>query len=259
VQRILNNWFVKWVLAPVAVLWALGWGYIQINYPTCTFRYKLTAEVMTPDELKSGSSVVEVSYSHNADWGGGPKTYDTLLGEAVFIDLGKGKNLFVTLGTLDSGRPSPNWYHINPLKEPADYYKMVGALNPIWLPIKMFELGRTREKEREMCQRVSKFYGTPAKSVPLNNLPTLVTFGDLRQPDTAATVNPNDLVATFGAGYTMAAKIEISNASVTNRIHDLLPWVPDHITDKVGGGANRLGVFSLFKFPLPTEETGLRN
>jgi len=54
-----------------AVLGGMGYFWYQSNYPTCTFRYKLTAEVNTPDGVKTGSSVIEVSYSHNGDWGGG--------------------------------------------------------------------------------------------------------------------------------------------------------------------------------------------
>jgi hypothetical protein len=227
VQRILNNWFVKWVLAPVAVLWALGWGYFQINYPTCTFRYKLTAEVMTPDGLKSGSSVVEVSYTtQSAPLSQGGR-FDSVLGEAAYVDLGDGKNLFVTLGTLDSAQPVQHWYSPNrgsPLIEPSAYENMKGALDPIWLPIKIFRLGRTPGNEREMCWRVSKFKDGTVQSVELSNLPTLVTFSDMHQPLTAKTVNPNDLATTFGAGYFMTAKIEITTKKVTHVIDGVLPW-----------------------------------
>lgn len=81
---IIRSKFVRWVLAPIAVIWALGWAYMQHEYPTCTFRYKLTAEVQTPVGLKTGSSVVEVSYQRGGDWGGGTHAYDTLRGEATY-------------------------------------------------------------------------------------------------------------------------------------------------------------------------------
>ena len=104
-----QNRLVRWVLAPALVLSALGWGYFQINYPTCTFRYKLTAEVMTPDGLKTGSSVVEVSYTtQSAPLSQGGR-FDSVLGEATYVDLGDSKNLFVTLGTLDSAQPVQHW------------------------------------------------------------------------------------------------------------------------------------------------------
>jgi hypothetical protein len=254
VQRILNNWFVKWVVAPVAVLWALGWGYIQINYPTCTFRYKLTGEVTTPDGLKTGSSVVEVSYQRGWDWGGGPHAADTLTGEATYVDLGGGKNLFVTLGTLDSGRKNEKTDHVlfmgRILNAPADYLALSGALDPIWLPIKIFRLGRTYSQEPEMCRRASKFKDGVAQSVELNNLPTLVTFSDRHQPLTAKAVNPNDLVASFGNGYSLVAKIEIVTETVTRVIDDVLPWArTDDRTGLYDNGRelNRLTRWSFYK------------
>jgi hypothetical protein len=253
---------IRWVFATIVVFWVFGWVYIQINHPTCTFRYKLTAEVMTPEGLKTGSSVVEVSYgSQVAPLAQGGR-YDTLLGEATYVDLGHGKNLFVTLGSLDAAQSKERSnlpYRSSSLIESSDYEKMKWALDPLWLPIKIFKLGRTPGQERDMCQRVSKLFETPAETVPLNNLPTLVTFADLSQPLTGMAVNPNNLVGRFGAGYTMVAKIEFSKADITHRIDDLLPWVQDQTFGKVVGTSNRLGGFALFKFYQPTEETYLRN
>jgi hypothetical protein len=257
VQRILNNWFVKWVLAPVAVLWALGWGYIQINYPTCTFRYKLTAEVMTPEGLKSGSSVVEVSYQKSLgllpDSRG--KHFDSLRGEAVYVDMGNGQNLFVTLGTLDSNRPSPGWLHSNPFREPSEYELMIGSLDPIWLPVKLFRLGRAEGKELEMCRRVSKFNGAKPEPINPNNLPTLVTFSDLHQPETAQVVDPHNLAAIFGVGHSLAARIEISNEPITHTIDGILPWLQPQTTGKDSRPPNRLAWWEFYKFSQPAERS----
>jgi hypothetical protein len=259
-MAIFRNRFVKWVLAPVAVLWALGWVYFQYEYPTCTFRYKLTAEVMTPIGLKTGSSVVEVSYQRGGDFGGGPHAYDKLLGEATYVDLGGGKNLFVTLGTLDSGRKDEDTDHIlflgRILNEPTDYELLKSALDPIWLPIKIFKLGRTYGQEPEMCRRVSRFNDGATQPVELNNLPTLVTFSDMRQPPTAQAVNPNDLPATFGAGYALSAKIQITTENVTKNIEIVLPWVrTDHRQgmDQSGRIINRLAWWEFYNLSQPTE------
>jgi hypothetical protein len=257
-QRILNNWYFKRVLAPVAVLWALGWGYIQINYPTCTFRYKLTAEVMTPAGLKSGSSVVEVSYTTKSAPLSQGGRFDSVLGGATYVDLGDGKNLFVTLGTLDSTQPVQHWYSPNggsPLIEPSEYENMKGALDPIWLPIKIFRLGRTPGNECEMCLRVAKLYGQPEEAVPLENLPTLVTFSDLHQPATAKTVSPNDLISIFGLAHTLAVKIEVLNAPISDRIEDILPWLPNQTTGKDSRPPNRLAWWEFYKFSQPAERS----
>jgi hypothetical protein len=254
---------LKWVLAPVAVIWVLGWAYIQINYPTCTFRYKLTAEVMTPDGVKTGSSVIEVSYQKNGDlFPDARGRHDTLLGEAVYVDLGGGKNLFVTLGTLDAAQPVERW--ISPLnnsslREPKDYEEMRGALDPLWLPIKIFKLGRTPGAEHEICQRVSKFYGKTAEQVPLNNLPTLVSFSDLHNPLIARVVKPDDLAAIFGVGYSLAVKIQVTTDNISDAMYDILPWLKSSELNFFPNnkGFSDLARWNFYKFKIPGEASYL--
>ena len=264
-KRIFQNWLLKLVVLPIAVLWALGWSYVQINYPTCTFRYKLTAEVMTPDGLKSGSSVVEVSYQRGGDWGGGPHPYDSLLGEATYVDLGAGKNLFITLGTLDSGRKDESTNRIlfleRILNEPADYLALTGSLDPLWLPIKLFELGRINGQERDMCKRLTKFYGKAAQPVPLNNLPTLVTFSDLHNPLIARIVNPNDLAATFGTGYSLSTKIQITTSSISDKMYEILPWLKSSELEFFpnNNGFSNLARWNFYKFKTPGQSSYLAN
>ena len=231
VQRILNNWFVKWVLAPVAVLCALGWGYFQINYPTCTFRYKLTAEVMTPEGVKTGSSVIEVSYSSTGgpigDWSAWRN--DKVTGEAAAIDLGQGEKLFLLLGRNASGRPMKNWSLPSGgsgINEPSDYTKMDGALGPLWLPIKYYELGRKPSTESEMCHRAKQYFDNKPRKVDLNNLPTMISFKDLNEPLSAQLVDPNDLATTFGPGYALrTAEIEFTTEQSEPKIKQILPWL----------------------------------
>lgn len=262
-----ENRFVKWVLAPIAVLWAVGWVYFRNEYPTCTFRYKLTAEVMTPGGVKTGSSVVEVSY-HT-----GPRIlpdptprFDTLRGEATYVDLGNGKNLVITLGTLDSGREDQRLrYLINghSLDEKSDYSALTGALNPIWLPIKIFRLDRKSGHEREMCLRVSELNGAAPQPVDLNNLPTLVAFSDVRQPLTAKAVNPNDLSATFGFGYSLSAKVQITSENVSLGLGRQLPWAiaedRNGLYDVNGKEINRLTRWNFYNFERPTTESYFAN
>jgi hypothetical protein len=227
---------VRWVLAPIVVLCALGWGYIQYQYPTCTFRYKLTAEVMTPEGLKTGSSVIEVSYSStNPIPNPGRWRLDRLTGEAVFIDLGNGKNIFFTLGNYESGRLSRSWTlpypegHLdteNRSDDIFDYSKMNGALSALWLPIKFYKLGRTPGNEREMAQRISTMRNAPPILVPLKNLPTVVTFDNVNASNTIHVVDVENSSATLGHGYEIKqVLIEITTEDITHRIRTVLPWL----------------------------------
>jgi hypothetical protein len=261
-MRLFSNRILKFVLVLTVVVGALGFALYRHENSSCTFRYKLTAEVMTPQGLKSGSSVVEVLYS--SQWGplvqGG--RYDSLRGEAVYLDLGNDKNLFITLGTLDAAQTITHWNwpsRNSPLQEPADYANMKGPLDPLWLPIKIYMLGRTSGQEREMCRRVSKIKGAAPKIVLLNNLPTLVSFTDMSNPLTAKSVDPTDLASTFGAGYSMTVNTEITEAEITDQISKLLPWITSQAIGKSDRPSNRLALFELYKLGKLTEQTYLRN
>src|SRR5260221_10954467 len=85
----------KWV-GPVVLLAALFIGdQIRINRPG--HKYRLTVEVETPQGRKSASSVLAVHPDRGYSRGGHTRT----VGDAVFVDLGGGKNLIALLVHLD--------------------------------------------------------------------------------------------------------------------------------------------------------------
>ena len=79
-------------------------GYFLL-FPNYTNRFRLTIEVQTPDGIRSGSSVIETTFFKSGDWGPvearGVRTQAK--GEAIFVDLGHGKNLLAILGFGPSG------------------------------------------------------------------------------------------------------------------------------------------------------------
>lgn len=219
---ILNNRFVKWVLAPVVVLCALvvaTWVYYQYEYPTCTFRYKLTAEVQTPDGVKTGSSVVEVSYSHSGDWGGGQHANLNLLGDAVDVDLGSGKNLFLLLTNREAGPSRPRF---SPSGNPSF---AGGPLDAFSLPLKIFELKWIFGQEPKLCSDYAVASASAKPVIPFENLPTLVTFTDIADPSSVKVVQPENFETDFGAGYRFInAKIEPTTDVSSHNIEQVLPW-----------------------------------
>jgi hypothetical protein len=85
----------KW-LGPLALLAALVIGdQIRINRPG--HKYSLTIEVETPEGVKSGSGVVSVHPDRGYSRGGHTRTK----GDAIFVDLGGGKNLLALLAHID--------------------------------------------------------------------------------------------------------------------------------------------------------------
>ena len=85
----------KW-FGPIALLAALVIGdQIRINRPA--HKYRLTVEVETPEGRKSASGVMAVHPDRSYTRRGQTRT----LGDAVFVDLGNGKNLVALLAHID--------------------------------------------------------------------------------------------------------------------------------------------------------------
>jgi hypothetical protein len=86
---------LRW-LGPLALLAALVIGdQIRINRPG--HKYRLTVEVETPDGIKSASGVMGVHPDRSYSRSGQTRTN----GDAVFVDLGGGKNLLALLAHID--------------------------------------------------------------------------------------------------------------------------------------------------------------
>lgn len=85
----------------------------QIMYPSGTWRYKMTVEVVTPVGIKTGSAVrevkVQLGYGPASEMG--PRI--TLKGGAVVVDLGDGRALFALLiGGASSSRSTDHGKHL---------------------------------------------------------------------------------------------------------------------------------------------------
>jgi hypothetical protein len=211
-----NKWVRRLGLLVFALV-ALIYGNILLNYPTCTFRYKLTAEVMTPEGLKSGSSVIEVSYSHFGGTGGGDSADLNMTGEAAYVDLGQGKNLFITLRAHESGREQSLGRNYDPLR---------GALDGYAAPLKAFGLKWSFGKERELCAAVDKLAYNTAFPLSFENVPTLVSFKNLNDGNSVSVVQPTELDSVFGPSFKLqTVKLEHTKAMPTEFINRTLPWL----------------------------------
>ena len=159
---------LKW-LGPVALLAALFIGdQIRINRPG--HKYRLTVEVDTPEGTKSASSVLSVHPNRGYSRRGQTVTR----GDAVFVNLGGGKNLVALLAHIDK---TVDLDEINYLALRA--YKAAGR-NPSF-------------------NDMSRMTGVAPVTGTL--IPVLVTFADPSDPATARNVAPDDLEAAFGRAF----------------------------------------------------------
>jgi hypothetical protein len=215
-----------WTIGIVAGLYGI---FAFILFPTTTINYRLALEAMTPDGPKAGSGVISIAYSSDLNLnGGGRKGSIKVTGEAVYLDLGQGKNLFVTLTDDGSGRPHD---HRKPLS---------GARNAIWLPKEIFgfEWDWGNEWYLEWQAWAAKATN-PIRDVPLVALPTTVTFRDRSDSKSVMLVDPRDIAASFGEGYALTkATLELTNDSPTEGVGTLLTWLGKYPEPPLGRSPN---------------------
>ncbi|MDB5575612.1 MAG: hypothetical protein JWR80_788 [Bradyrhizobium sp.] len=204
-------------VGPLLLLAALVVGdQIRINRPN--HKYRLTVEVETPEGVKSASGVMAVHPDRSYSRGGKTSTK----GDAVFVDLGGGKNLVALLAHIDK---SLDLDEINYVALRA--YKAAG--------------------QNVSFNQMSRMTGT----VPVTGevIPVLVSFADPVDPATARVVPPDNIEGVLGKGIRLrgiSAEVVPNGVwpldfggplgePVTRGIAAKLPWL--EVTDNAAGRA----------------------
>jgi hypothetical protein len=158
----------RW-LGPLALLAVLVIAdQVRINRPG--HKYRLTVEVETPDGVKSASGVMAVHPDRSYSRGGHTRT----MGDAVFVDLGGGKNLLALLAHVDKA-----------VELDGMNYVALRAYNAAGRKVSFNDMNRM----------------TGAVPVQGALIPVLVTFSDPGDPATARAVPPDDLETALGRGF----------------------------------------------------------
>ena len=170
---------------------------------TDRLRYKTIIEIETPEGLRTGSVVREISVSTppSIPMLGEDKGSVKVKGEAVAVDLPNGRTLFALLTNSD-GNP--------------DY-----AARGVWFLFR--ELGGAApEGVIELWRAMPK---TKAPRIG-NPLPLLATFRDKGDPRTIEKIDPANLTASLGSGVRLKRIIvERTSEPVTAGIERRLPWL----------------------------------
>ena len=197
----------KW-FGPLALLAALVIGdQIRINRPA--HKYRLTVEVETPEGRKSASGVMAVHPDRSYTRRGQTRT----LGDAIFVDLGQGKNLVALLAHVDG----------NLVLDDVNYVALRAYLAATGKRVPFSEMNRL----------------TGVVPVKGELIPVLVSFADQAMPGTARVVLPDDAEAVLGKGYRLQGiSVEVVpngywpldfggalGEPVTRGIQAKLPWL----------------------------------
>ena len=198
---------IKWI-GPLGLLAVLVAGdHIRVNRPG--HKYRMTVEVETPAGVRSASGVLAVTPYRGYTPGGSTRTS----GDAVFVDLGGGRNLVALLAHLDKTLD-------------------LDAINYVALRAYPAATGK-----RVNFNDLSRQTGVVAVKGAL--IPVLVTFADPANPASARVVSPDDAEAVLGKGFRLRGitaevvpngfwPIDFGGAlgePVTRGIKDRLPWL----------------------------------
>jgi hypothetical protein len=164
----------RWI-GPVVLLAALVLGERTYLYRP-DHKYRLTVEVETPDGVRSASSVISVHPNRGYGGSGSGPAGPRIKGDAVFVDLGKGRNLAALM-----------LHGINPAETDGLSY----------LPLRAFAGAGRRIDFRDVKRQ------TEAVSVTGELIPTFVTFTDAANPASARAVDPAKLQTTLGQGFAL--------------------------------------------------------
>lgn len=204
----------------VISLGAIAW---MAATPSYSYSYRLTVEIDTPEGIKSGSSVIEVTTEKMPDWMSTLSSQETSVKSSpIYFSLPEGKNALILL------------YH------------------GLWPKQNMIEVLFPRAALKPPCESMERFNwarevsGMEARKIKLEPIliPNIVTFSDTNDPmsanflyesgyDGACTAEKIIVVDTFseilGDGYALKnATVVLTNESATKRkMGDVLPWWND--------------------------------
>lgn len=155
-------------VGPVLLLAALVIGdQIRINRPN--HKYRLTVEVETPEGVKSASGIMAVHPDRSYSRGGKTSTK----GDAVFVDLGGGKNLVALLAHIDKSLELDETNYVA-----LRAYKAAG--------------------QNVSFNQMNRMTGTVPVKGPV--IPVLLSFTGPADPASARLVPPDGIEAVLGKG-----------------------------------------------------------
>ena len=195
----------------------IGGGYAacQILYPTLYLRYKLTVNISDHGAIKTGSGVIEISYSLGTDifeYAGPSGAYGVMHGNAITVDLGKDGLVFVI-------NRRAGW--------PPGYRGKPSAT--LWdLPLVVSGLGGGLRKSSVMKRDVpaaQSLLRTPV-DVPAWAMPAMVRFRNIDDPRSVELLIASDLSESLGEGVHFdSATLELTDEPITPTPADWPGWL----------------------------------
>ena len=183
---------------------------IYSHWFTYVHHFRLTVEIETPEGVKSASSVLKAVYVESPKWVPQNTSLSSgLHGEAVFVDLGGGKNVVALLA--------------------------LGANGEVWMGPDLAARalrGEGPEKILNSFWYRDAPHWTGSAELKGDLLPTLATFASPTKPETARIIRPNQLESELGPSYRLRRIwIEMTSDGISQLLHTALEWLDQRGSD----------------------------
>jgi hypothetical protein len=199
----------------------------SLAFPSVTARYRLTLDAEIDGAPKTGSGVIEVTYSKQSRFAGQHPIVIGLRGEAVALDLDSRGTVFALLKAGSDSRSAPEFIVFRAFNFPNGV--MPDPIDDGL--IKLQQLSGKRE-------------------IALSSLPMLVSFRDINDQMSVEKVDPFDLATNFGSGVKLIratleivpagiwplSRLGVTGQPITTNIEKRLPWLRALGGRYVGGG-----------------------
>jgi hypothetical protein len=176
-------------------------------------RFRVTVEVQTPADIRTGSSVLVMNLRGPSMLPGDDGSAN-VLGEAPTVDLGGGRFLFAVL--------QDNYWR-------RDFLSIVLPIVGKALRDRDSQPPRAYDSNRELMRKAAeaKAFGILRRQ----DYPMLVTFADVNDPSSVEEVAPDNLAASFGAGYALnriTLQAVDGRTPLTTGFSDRFPAIANH-------------------------------
>jgi hypothetical protein len=212
-MAILRGLFATLVFCGIAVGVFVG-GYSWL-YPNYTIRYCLTVSTEMEGHARSGSSVVEVVVKKQPRLLDSPGWAFRVNGEAVFVDIGDGRNLVALLA------PGPS-----------------KGTDAIGILFKAFRIPFIADHALELRDKAKG-----ERSIDPADWPAFVTFRDIRDPLSVEMVNPSAGKEPLDGVRVVSVMLTITGDPVSHSLAGNLPWLAASLNnqDSLALAKHRLG------------------
>jgi hypothetical protein len=196
-------------LGILACLVILAVAFFRLNFYDVHVRYRLTVEVQDGGQIKTGSSVIDVSYNIEPTWS--PSHFNSFpvpVGYAPTVDLGEKGILFVT---FSNATRTP--------EQRAERHRQVFCLfdDIGCLPFAAYNKpGGAADFPRKKAALDELLRQSGPRDVPFIALPELIRFVNIDGQHRYVKLPPNDVATSFGPGVELKrVVVQLTDDAVT--------------------------------------------